>query len=72
MLGKHASLVKKRLKSGFGLPEYTACFKNSPSDITKDAVAEEEETCVVGMGNMGGLGKELILYWETIGEPYDL
>ena len=29
------------------------------------------EAVLIGMGNMGGLGKELVEYWENIGKPYD-
>ncbi|MBA7703298.1 hypothetical protein ES703_112080 [subsurface metagenome] len=29
------------------------------------------EAVLVGMGNMGGLGKELVEYWENIGKSYD-
>ena len=29
------------------------------------------EAVLIGMGNMGGFGKELVEYWEKIGKPYD-
>lgn len=72
LLGRHAPLVKNKLKSGFGMPEIVAKPIESPDEITKDVASETKETVVVGMGNMGGLGQELVAYWETIGEAYDL
>lgn len=72
LLGEHAPIIIKKMRSGFGQPEYIALQSGSPADITADAVPQGRESVVVGMGNMGGLGKELIQYWEAIGEPYDL
>lgn len=72
LLGEHASVVVKRLKSGFGQPDYIALTDRSPAEITESVVFQDHESVVIGMGNMGGLGKELAQYWETIGEPYDI
>ena len=35
-------------------------------------VFQDKESVVVGMGNMVGWGRQLVQYWDKIGEPYDL
>ncbi len=69
-IGDHAHVLKRRLK----LSEETELCVSKPHAPQK--IMEEisdtvkEEAVLVGMGNMGGAGKELVEYWENIGKPY--
>jgi poly-gamma-glutamate synthase PgsB/CapB len=71
LLGDHARFVKNRLKTGCGLTDFITSPFRSPLEILADAVFQEEENVVVGMGNMGGIGQEFVNCWEEVGEPYD-
>ncbi|MFP4081900.1 MAG: poly-gamma-glutamate synthase PgsB [Candidatus Aminicenantes bacterium] len=72
LTGSHAHAFKRRLDSA-----KKACFvvleKKPPEKIMEQILAEEKgDLVVVGMGNMGGVGKELVSYWEQKGRRYDL
>jgi len=71
-IGDHAHALKSRLK----LPGKAELFVSKPRAPQKimEEIAEtvKEESVLIGMGNMGGAGKELVGYWENIGKPYDL
>ena len=71
LLGDHSRFVKSRLKTGFDLTDFITNPGRSPHEIMAEVVFQEEENVVVGMGNIGGIGKEFVHYWEEIGEPYD-
>jgi len=70
-IGDHAHALKSKLK----LPGKAELFVSKPLGPQK--IMEEiagkvnAEAVLIGMGNMGGLGKELVEYWGDIGEPYD-
>ncbi len=70
-IGEHAHALKSRLK----LPEKTELCVSKPHIPQKimEEIAEkvDAEAVLIGMGNMGGLGKELVGYWDNIGKPYD-
>ena len=63
--------MKRRLKTP-GIAELIVSKPRSPQRIMEE-IAERvnAEAVLIGMGNMGGLGKELVEYWEDIGKPYD-
>ncbi len=70
-VGDHASALKRRLKSS-GKAELFVSKSLEPKKIMEEISGEmNEEAVLVGMGNMGGLGKELVSYWEEIGKPHD-
>lgn len=72
LLGEHAGVVLKKIKSVSKGQDFIARISGSPAEITTDAVFQDEESVVVGMGNMAGFGHKLVQYWDTIGEPCDL
>jgi poly-gamma-glutamate synthase PgsB/CapB len=70
-IGDHARVLKSRLKSS-GKTELFVSKTLEPQKIMEEISEEmKEEAVLIGMGNMGGAGKELIGYWEEIGKPYD-
>ena len=69
--GAHAPVLRNRLR-GRVKPEITALRAKTPEDvIVQMAAGEKAEAVVFGMGNMGGLGRRLVEYWERTGIPYD-
>jgi poly-gamma-glutamate synthase PgsB/CapB len=70
-IGDHAHALKSRLK----VPGKTEVFVSKPLAPQRimEEIAEKvnAEAVLIGMGNMGGAGKELVEYWENIGKPYD-
>jgi len=70
-IGDHAHALKSRLKMP-GKAELIVSKPRGPQKIM-EKIAEKvnAEAVLIGMGNMGGLGKELVEYWEDIGKPYD-
>jgi poly-gamma-glutamate synthase PgsB/CapB len=70
-IGDHAHVLKRRLKLS-GKTELCVSKPRAPQKIMAE-IAEKvnAEAVLIGMGNMGGLGKELVGYWENIGKPYD-
>lgn len=72
LLGEHAAVFKKRLKSS-GAIESCVLKKRKPEEIMAHlAVMEKREAVWVGLGNMGGVGKSLVNYWNRIGRPYGI
>jgi poly-gamma-glutamate synthase PgsB/CapB len=70
-IGDHAHALKSRLKSS-GKTELFVFRTLEPKKIMEEISGTmKEEAVLIGMGNMGGAGKELIGYWEDIGKPYD-
>ncbi len=72
LLGEHAGVVLKKIKAVSKGQDFISRTAGSPAEITTDAVFQDEESVVVGMGNMVGFGHKLVQYWDTIGEPCDL
>lgn len=66
-VGCHAHALKRKLK----LSEKTELFvlkSKAPQKIIEEiSKIVNGEAVLVGMGNMGGVGKELVSYWESIG-----
>jgi poly-gamma-glutamate synthase PgsB/CapB len=71
LLGEHSHFVKRRKKHGFGQADCFSFRRGSPRRILADVVFREEENAVIGLGNIGGIGKEFVNYWQEIGETYD-
>jgi len=70
-IGDHAHVLKRRLKLS-GKTELCIPKPNVPQKIMEEiSDTVKGEAVLIGMGNMGGVGKELVEYWENIGEPYD-
>ena len=72
LLGEPAAAAYKKIKSVSKGQDFIIRTAGSPAEITADAVFKDEESVVVGMGNMVGLGRQLAQYWDTVGESYDL
>ncbi len=44
-----------------------------PEEITGQITSgQKEEILLIGMANMGGLGRKMVNYWQRVAEPYDL
>jgi len=71
-LGEHANAAFKRIKSVSNGRDFIVRTTGSPAEITREAVYRNQESVLVGMGNMVGLGQSLVQYWDTIGEPCDI
>jgi poly-gamma-glutamate synthase PgsB/CapB len=71
MTGMHAPVLKRRLKSP-GNGGIEVLRERDPEKIlTRLVQHEKQDTVLVGLGNMGGLGKSLVNNWEKRGTPYD-
>ena len=72
-LGDPASRASlKKVKSNSLRQKILAMPPASPEEIMRKALHAEAETVVVGMGNMVGLGRTLVHYWDSLGRSYDL
>ena len=71
LIGNHAHALKSKLKLP-GKAELFVSKPRGPQEIMAE-IAEKvnADAVLIGMGNMEGAGKELVEYWENIGEPYD-
>ena len=71
-VGEHALALRAKLK-GRLKTEIMAVKGNEPEDlIMQIASLENEEAVIFGMGNMGGLGRLLVDYWERTGNRHDV
>jgi len=71
LIGGHAHALKRKLRP-MKKTEISVIKEKSPPEImTKISEEEEGEAILIGMGNMGGAGQELVQYWNEIGRPYD-
>jgi hypothetical protein len=44
-----------------------------PEKIMKTIMADVTDSCVIfGFGNIGGIGKGLVEYWNKVGEEYGI
>ena len=71
LIGEHAHALKRKLKL---LPNRSLFVlkPQTPQKIMEQISAMEKgDTVLVGMGNIGGIGRDLVNYWENIGTPYD-
>jgi poly-gamma-glutamate synthase PgsB/CapB len=66
----HALSLKRRLRDLAGVKVF-AYSETDPEALMKRLIPEDgREAVVIGMGNMGGLGRALVEHWEKIGNPY--
>ncbi len=72
LAGGHAAVLGNKLQGC--LPASITVMKmNKPEELTARLFdLENEEAVVIGIGNMGGMGKRLVDYWERIGSRHDL
>jgi len=71
-VGEHALALRDKLKRRIK-PEITALRGKKPEDlIAQIATLEKDEAVVFGMGNMGGIGRLLVDYWEMTGNRHDI
>lgn len=72
LVGLHAHAFRWKFK-GTKKDSFIALKSRRPEDIMSQILEREKEECVlVGMGNIGGVGKALVDYWERVGKSYDL
>jgi poly-gamma-glutamate synthase PgsB/CapB len=71
LIGDHTHALNRMLKLR-GKPELFTLKKQSPETVL-DKISEtvRGEGVLVGIGNMGGFGKEFVDYWEKVGKPHD-
>ncbi len=71
-IGAHARAISRKKRFRFSSQTAVTAFSDKrPERIMEKILArEKEEAILFGMGNMGGLGKKLVEYWEKIGKPY--
>jgi poly-gamma-glutamate synthase PgsB/CapB len=71
-VGGHASAMTRKLKK-YAEAELYAWPSFQPEEmLTRLSAIEKDKAIVIGMGNMGGIGKRLVDYWEKAGTRYDL
>lgn len=71
-VGEHALAMKGKLQRRIK-PEITALKGKKPEDLIAQIVSlEKDEAVVFGMGNMGGIGRSLVDYWEMTGNRHDV
>jgi len=67
VIGGHAGFVNRELKSSHVIKE------KHPEKIMETIFPElEDQTCILGFGNMEGAGRCLIDYWNKIGDVYGI
>jgi poly-gamma-glutamate synthase PgsB/CapB len=71
-VGGHALALKSRLKKTSKIESSVIKEKEPQKIMDKISGMAEGETFLIGLGNMGGVGKEIVHYWEDMGRPYDL
>lgn len=71
LIGEHASAFKKRLKRSNEMESFVLKSRTPKRILEEISETVKAEAVLVGMGNMGGAGRELIEDWENRGEPYD-
>lgn len=70
-IGDHARAMKSKLRSSGNTKVSIIRDKNPRKIMERISEAMEEEKALVGLGNMGGVGEDLVKLWENIGRPYD-
>jgi len=71
-VGDHASAMTRKLKKYAGAELYAWPNIQPEEMLTRLSIIEKERAVVIGMGNMGGAGRQLVDYWEESGTRYDL
>lgn len=71
VVGEQTNAFRRKWRSPAAAELYALKLKSPPAIIEKIARTVSGDAVLVGMGNMGGVGKELVEYWENTGRPYD-
>ena len=71
LIGDHTHALKRRLKPRSNAELFVLKGQSPESVLEKISGIVRGEAVLVGMGNMGGFGKELVDYWERVGKRYD-
>ena len=71
VVGEQANAFRRRWRSSADTKLYALKLQPPPAIMEKITRTVSEDAVLVGMGNMGGVGKELVEYWENTGRPYD-
>jgi poly-gamma-glutamate synthase PgsB/CapB len=71
-VGEHALALEKKLKGRIKAEILAFKTKKPEKLMTQVSCLETQETVLVGMGNMGGMGQRLVEYWEAVGRRHDL
>jgi len=72
-LGGQAELLKKRIRKKNKKQEYESLRNKNAKKIMASILEKEKKNCVlVGLGNIKGIGLDLLDHWDTIGIRYDL
>jgi poly-gamma-glutamate synthase PgsB/CapB len=72
LVGDHAHVLRDRLRGRISR-EITVVKGKKPEDLIANIFAlEREESVVFGMGNMAGMGRQLVDYWERTGKTHDI
>jgi len=70
IIGEHAAVLKRKLESKINA-EISTIKSKSPEDIMNRILElENEESILIGLGNIGGAGRNLVNYLEQEGQPY--
>jgi poly-gamma-glutamate synthase PgsB/CapB len=69
--GMHAPVLKRRLKSSCNRGIEVLQEKDPEKILARLTQNEKQDTVLVGLGNMGGLGKSMVNHWEKRGKLYD-
>lgn len=72
-IGDQSELVKHKMERNIKDQEYEAFRNMSAKQIMSRILEKEKNNCVlVGLGNIGGIGIDLLDHWDTIGIRHDL
>ena len=72
LVGLHARAFRRKFK-GAEKESFSVLKVKSAEGIMSRILEKEKSEClVVGMGNIGGMGRNLINYWESRGKSYGL
>ncbi len=72
-VGDQSELLKKKMGKEEKGKEYEALRNMSAQQVMSRILEKERDDCVlVGLGNIGGIGIELLDHWDTIGIRHDL
>jgi poly-gamma-glutamate synthase PgsB/CapB len=72
LIGEHACALRRKLKI---LPDrslFVLKQKTPQTIMEKISEVEKDNAVLVGMGNIAGIGGDLVNYWKNVGSPYDL
>ena len=69
LIGEHSRVLKRKLKF-LKKQIFILKTKNADEIMKKIFENEREDFVLIGLCNIGGIGIEIVNYWEKTGEPY--